>query len=276
MPRLESQAKAGYYPTPDSVIEQVAHSLQRGRHPNRKLPVEEQVIRVLDPCCGTGDAVARVGQTLVSGHLCPVEFYGIEVSSDRAAEARVILDDVLNADFFNCSLAHNAFSLLYLNPPYDNEGYTGQGPKRTEMAFLERATRYLMPEVGVLVFVIPKRILWNSAIPRFLASYYKSVRCWDFPEDERDVFGQVVVMGVRREKPTVLGVAYTASRIEGWATNPPEYKRPQRVDEFYKCCPATAGAVLFNTIFHDPGCHLCGGGSEGVVASSGDEASAVA
>ena len=47
MARPESVAKAGYYPTPPSVVERVSALIRQASHSPR------QAVRLLDPCCGT-------------------------------------------------------------------------------------------------------------------------------------------------------------------------------------------------------------------------------
>ncbi|HEU0075734.1 MAG TPA: DUF6094 domain-containing protein [Dehalococcoidia bacterium] len=75
MPRLESIAKAGYYPTPPTVVDRVAALIRPDRSTTRK------VVRLLDPCCGTGAALRQLADA-VGG-----ETYGIEIERDRASEA---------------------------------------------------------------------------------------------------------------------------------------------------------------------------------------------
>ena len=82
--------------------------------------------------------------------------------------------------------------MLYLNPPYHDDA--GE-EKRTEHAFLRHCTRYLA-EHGLLVFVVPRRRPAVSA--NYLASHYARLRCWAFPEPEREAFDQLVVTGTRK------------------------------------------------------------------------------
>ena len=58
MARLEGIAKAGYYPTPSSVVERVA-ALIRPAHPTTR-----QAVRLLDPCCGTGAALRQLADAV--------------------------------------------------------------------------------------------------------------------------------------------------------------------------------------------------------------------
>src|SRR3972149_6303455 len=124
MSRLESVAKAGYYPTPPSVVERVA-ALIWPAHPTTR-----QAVRLLDPCCGTGAALRQVADA-VGG-----ETYGIEIARDRYDEAQAVLDHAVCASAFATRLAHEAFSCLWLNPPYDHD----EEAKRLGQAFLTRGT----------------------------------------------------------------------------------------------------------------------------------------
>src|SRR3990170_8399347 len=107
MARLESMAKAGYYPTPLSIVERIAALIRPMAHSPR------QAIRLLDPCCGMGAALRQIAG-VVGG-----ETYGIEIARDRWQEAEALLDHAVVASAFAVRLAHRAFSCLWLNPPYD-------------------------------------------------------------------------------------------------------------------------------------------------------------
>ena len=152
----------------------------------------QDVLRILDPCCG--EAVAQLAEQLRLRSSIPIETFGVELHRVRAEEAASRLDRALSTDLFQTSIGHGAFGLLYLNPPYD----TDQEKKRDEHRFLTHCARYLA-EDGLLVFIVPRRRLAVSA--RFLASHFWKLRCWAFPAPEREVFDQVVLIGYRRREP---------------------------------------------------------------------------
>ena len=245
MPRLESQAKAGYYPTPDRAAAEIAnriYTMAKTEH------ATHFVCRVLDPCCGTGSALIEITRPL-HRHRGPVMTYGIEVNAGRAELASQTLDRVLSADLFATSIANEAFSLLYLNPPYDDETSGGdQKKKRTELAFLQKCTPYLTPGNGILVFVIPKRILRNCA--KYLATNYHDIHCFNFPEDEREQFKQIFLMGQRKT------IAYQDSQIEEeihrWALDPPDMDDDENRGVRYMATVVEKGDILFNNLFFDP------------------------
>ncbi|MCP4591486.1 MAG: class I SAM-dependent methyltransferase, partial [bacterium] len=64
MARLQNRVVMGYFPTPETVIELISRWLE---------PAGEETWRLLDPCCGKGDA-ARLAD-LVGGDC---ESWGVE------------------------------------------------------------------------------------------------------------------------------------------------------------------------------------------------------
>ena len=122
-----------------------------------------------------------------------VETFGVELHRDRAEQATDVLDRTLACDLFATTIANNAFGVLFLNPPYDWD----REDKRVEHAFLTQTTRYLA-EGGLLLFIVPRQRLAVSA--RYLSSHYRDIRCWAFPNPEREVFDQVVLVGRRKSR----------------------------------------------------------------------------
>ena len=122
--------------------------------------------------------------------------------------------------------------------------------KRTEHAFLTQTTRYLA-ESGLLVFIVPRQRLAVSA--RYLSTHYGRMRCWAFPDPEREVFDQVALMGYRKADPVPDATA--ESMVLEWAVGEPEPLRSQRNSYSYtEYSPATtpSGDVLFTTRTVDP------------------------
>ena len=203
---------------------------------------ERETLRILDPCCGAGDALQRLVEGLSRPNALSMETFGIELHRDRAEEAERSLDHVLAADLFATSIANGAFGLLFLNPPYDYDAED----KRTEHAFLTQTTRYLADD-GLLVFIVPRQRLAVSA--RYLSTHYGRIQCWAFPDPERQVFDQVVLFGYRKADPVPDAVA--ESRVLEWAVGEPEPLRSHSYTEF---TPSTAptGDILFATRTVDP------------------------
>jgi len=233
MARLEGIAKAQFYPTPPSVVERVADLVRHAPSSHRR------VARLLDPCCGTGDALRRFVDAIGGA-----ETYGIEIEQHRAAEARQVLDHVIAGSAFAVRLGHEAFSCLWLNPPYDQD----DGGKRLEHSFLTTMSRVLAPG-GLLVFIVPQARLPQSA--RYLASRYEALRCYRFQDPEYDAFRQCVVLGRRRATQTIAADAQ--AQVEAWATDPlPELPPPGDAVSVYEVPALPAGPVVFASQFFEP------------------------
>ena len=81
--RLAAQAKGGFYPTPPRVVDLVAQLLYGARGRSRSV----DTLRILDPCCGAGDALAQFADLLRDRGTVPVETCGVELHRDRAEQA---------------------------------------------------------------------------------------------------------------------------------------------------------------------------------------------
>ena len=184
MPRLASTATAQYYPTPPEVVDLIAEHFWT-------VPGRKSLVRILDPCCGPGQAIARLADLLHD--RAAVQTYGIELNNDRADQAEAVLHAALQADIFSTTISNNAFSILFLNPPYDFE----EDGKRTEHAFLTRTTPMLQPK-GLLVYIVSQHNLATSA--RYLANNYEDIACYAFPDPHFDQFKQLILFGTRKEK----------------------------------------------------------------------------
>ncbi|MBE7518327.1 MAG: class I SAM-dependent methyltransferase [Thermoflexaceae bacterium] len=233
MARLEGVAKAQFYPTPPSVVERVAALVRRAPSSHRR------VARLLDPCCGAGDALRQFADALGGGGT-----FGVEIEQHRAAEAREVLDHLIAGSAFAVRLGHEAFSCLWLNPPYDEGG----GGKRLEHSFLTTLSRALAPG-GLLIYIVPQTRVAQSA--RFLASRYEGLRCYRFQDPEYDAFRQCVVLGRRRATQVIAADAQ--AQFAAWATDPlPELPSPGSTSPVYELPALPAGPVVFASQFFEP------------------------
>ena len=239
--RLSAQAKGGFYPTPIRVVELILRLITPQRTSDRRA-TEAQTLRLLDPCCGAGEALSEVARELRRRTSLSVESFGIELHQERSLAAQESLDHALAADIFQCSIANRAFSLLWLNPPYDHDSED----KRTEHAFLTHCSRYLAPD-GLLIYIVPRKRLAVSA--RYLASHYSRLSCWAFPEPEREAFDQVVVIGER--KHDTFPDAHAEAQIARWSEGDLESLDEVEYSQF-RLGAEPAGAVLFTTRSIDP------------------------
>ena len=237
--RLAAQAKGGFYPTPERVVDLLAELIHT---PTGYYHRDRETLRILDPCCGAGEALAQLAERMDAPNAIPIETYGVELHRDRAEEAEKRLGHALASDLFATSVANGAFGLLLLNPPYDHDSED----KRTEHAFLTQTTRYLA-EGGLLAFIVPRQRLAVSA--RYLSTHYGRMRCWAFPHPEREVFDQVVLMAYRKADP--VPDAHGESMVLEWAVGEPE---PMRSEQYPPFTPKTtpSGDILFTTRTVDP------------------------
>ena len=177
MARLASQAKLGFYATPPGVVEHVKRALALAG---------PGTYRFLDTCCGEGEALAQLTAGL--GHdETTIETYGVELDQQRYETAAARLDKVLWGDALTeIRVSSKAFSLLWLNPPYDwDDGH------RLEARFLEAHLPYLAPK-GLLVLIVPHRALYHLV---HTLSRLELVGLYAFPQPEFEVFKQIVVLG---------------------------------------------------------------------------------
>jgi predicted RNA methylase len=180
--RLEAQAKAGFYPTPSKVADII------------KSWIGEKIAgprRLLDPCCGTGEPAAQIAAA------AGCEAYGVELNTERAQAAKAILTKVVAGDLFTVRARPGAFSILYLNPPYDFDADDG----RTELSFLKHTVPYLTPG-GLLLFLLPKTRITNR-IARVLSAYFDDLKIRQFPADEFRAFGQIVIAGIKKARAAI-------------------------------------------------------------------------
>jgi len=137
----------GYTPTAVAALKQITEILRPAESTRRP-------VRLLDPTCGEGGALAFVANALAEQGAV-VETYGVEIAEERYREALKNLDHVLHTNVVNnFSFTKGAWSLVFLNPPYDNTG----GDNSVEKTAIRRGMAALA-KGGVAVLVVPRRLL---------------------------------------------------------------------------------------------------------------------
>jgi predicted RNA methylase len=179
MARLGSRLKLGYYPLVENEAKRIRQFLQ--------FP---QACAVLDPCAGTGRALELIAVSTGA------RLYGIELDAYRAEEARATLDHVVQGSTFDAHSPVESYSLLYLNPPYDDEIHDHRS-RRSEAVFLEYCFRWLAVR-GVLVLVIPAQRV--AACSSVLASHFHDIAIYRLTDPESAKYKQVVLFGIRRTR----------------------------------------------------------------------------
>ena len=180
MARLASKAKAGFYPTPLSVLESIKSVLEI-----------TPGARLLDPCCGEGKSLSCLARD--TGGIK----YGVELDKNRHNASKERLDNVLWGDALTeTKISLKSFGLLFLNPPYDYDVVETDIEKaeRLEVKFLRRYMNSIQKD-GWLVYVIPYNVLKYSA--SLLAKNFTEMHLFAFPEDEFEAFKQCVLIGKR-------------------------------------------------------------------------------
>jgi tRNA1(Val) A37 N6-methylase TrmN6 len=178
----------GYYPTPPSVVQRVRSFL---RFP-------EENVNVLDPCCGDGLAL----KNLVEGANATT--YGIELDRYRAGQAKRILDHVLKGSYEDARISNDAFSCLFLNPPYDWASGSSTGEERNERkekSFLRGTLNYLQPG-GVLVYIVPQKSV-SGDVAKVLSYRFHDFNTYRFPDEEYERFRQIVLFGRRKPEKSL-------------------------------------------------------------------------
>ena len=162
--------------------------------------------RLLDPCAGEGQALAYLAAHL---GLSP---FGNELDAQRAARAAEVVQAVLPqiaqrpphdphlSRLFAAPLqfmhyAPGAYNLLFLNPPYDHDAADG----RLEYQFL-RDTRHALQAGGVLVYIVPQRLLAHPETAQYLSSWFAQESLYRFPDAEYARFQQIILFAVRRPR----------------------------------------------------------------------------
>ncbi len=208
MARLESNAKMGYYPTPETTLQHLTKWISSG-----------EGAHLLDPCCGTGDALARIA----GGSRT----YGIELDRERGAEAVEVLASFAGGSLLTARINPLAsMGLLFLNPPYD----TADG-ERVEMQFLKHAHKWLA-DGGVLVFIVPERVLSGERCQKWISHRYEDIRIVRVAKNNYPRFSQAVLFGRKRPE----GPAGPFPRVGDYL----DYEHPQP----YTVPPTTGPAVF--------------------------------
>jgi hypothetical protein len=181
--RLAAMIRGGFYGCAPEVVEMIGRLIQY------------QDGAILDPCAGEGEALDVLARTL---GVPRDKVYAIELERDRCAATKARLEGahVMDAcSFFDARVNAGSFSLIWTNPPFDDNVHGG----RAEVDFLMRATGLLVAG-GVICLVVPERVVSADyqPIPMYLVEHYEQLAVLTFPEEHRP-FNEVVVIGVKRK-----------------------------------------------------------------------------
>ncbi|MCB0109423.1 MAG: hypothetical protein KDE53_26055, partial [Caldilineaceae bacterium] len=191
--RIAAAEKLGFYPTPPHTLQLITNLLKPAVHGG--------FFRLLDPCAGEGEALAQVVSSLAHP-TNTVASYGVELSDARAQAASEVLTSCIQADWQDVTTSHNSFSLIWVNPPYDTEASSDVTTKRNrlEYTFLRNTLKTLQPG-GLLVYIVPLKLLERANVAAFLAGYFAQLQVFALPPAEFAQFGQIVLFGYKKENP---------------------------------------------------------------------------
>lgn len=245
MARVESVAKAGYYPTPETVIPLIAKHLGIDYDRDKERPNDYlNWLTMVDPCAGEGIAVGTLRdsimkawppdhcETTIRGRTIAEEipwfqwrFYlaELEESKFKALRWNFGTSDIHHGDAFLIDVrSHSRYNIesganvLYLNPPYDYDPFF----KRLEERFLQKfAVALGSGNDGVLVFVVPYYAL--SASAETLGKHFGEVECYRFPDGEFEVFKQVVLFA-KKSTYERIPREHVVEQVRAWSETPPE------------------------------------------------------
>ena len=206
--RLEAQAKLGFYPVKSGTIEFVTRSLT---------VANPEQTRIIDPCCGAGEAIHQVATTL---QVPPENVYGIELDEGRAEKAAGLDPNykIMNASFFNVRIVPvQSFSLAWVNPPYDNECKQGDESGRAlEWSFLNEIARYVV-QGGIIMLHMPLDRI-SQGIKNGFHGACLDCKIIELPPDLRP-YREAILVGKKRaliERSVFTADIPTVSEMPAW------------------------------------------------------------
>lgn len=180
--------KNGYFPTDESTLAGILSALD----------IDAGNVRILDPCCGEGTALAEVKHHLTDCGAT-VDALGVEFDAERAWHAKGLLDTVAHSDVADVFITARSVGLLFLNPPYGHTVADRAGTSerargdRLEKLFCRKAFPWLKFG-GVLALIVPHYVL-DAEFAELIARGFSRVRVFMAPEQR---FRQCVILGVKR------------------------------------------------------------------------------
>ena len=228
--RSIARQKLGYFPLSPTEAERI----------RRFLVFSGEETSVLDPCAGTGAALACVTSGARATRCA------IELDAFRAEEAAKTADQSVQGNCFDVHCAVESFSVLFLNPPYDHEVSESRNA-RMERLFLEHTYRWLK-STGVLVLVIPGNRL--SECVDILAVHFREKAIYRLSAPEAVRYNQIVLFGVRRtrrerEQLKDWDVQRAKAKLMGFARNYDELPvLPDQADRQFAVPPSGPAQLI--------------------------------
>ncbi len=182
MARLQADLKAGYYPLSDEHLPLIASLFAPG------------VGKLLDPCAGEGVALTYLAE---AWHLTP---YANELNHERAQACRERCGPLqaVQGDLRELRTSHNAFGVIYCNPPYSQDTTADRADRRTELALMKASWKWLQPG-GFMVWIIyDYHLARNPHALEFLALRSIQTGVYRLPGLHLNHYRQIVVVAQKR------------------------------------------------------------------------------
>lgn len=212
-PRLaQNFIKNGYFPTDEVTLSRILAALD----------IDAAKVRILDPCCGEGVALAEIKHRL-SECGAQTTALGIEYDRERAWHAKEILDRVAHCDMHDVFITARSAGLLFLNPPYgdvvSDKAQTGEKGKneRLEKIFYRKAVGWLQFG-GAMVLIVPHYVL-DADFATMISRNFDRVQAFVAPEQK---FRQCVIFGVKKRATVPDPVVTKRLEAIGRGELPPE------------------------------------------------------
>lgn len=182
--RLVAKMKLGYYPLP---VEHGPNIRARLSFPGEGM----EPAAALDPCAGTGAAL----KAITSGSDSAL--YAVELDVIRANMAAEAGIQTIHGNMIDVRIKRvQTLSLLYLNPPYDNEMSSIERGKRMESVFLSNTYAWLKTK-GILVMVIPGKAV--DHVSDTLSSRFRDVRIYRMDGELARKYDQYAIFCIRHD-----------------------------------------------------------------------------
>lgn len=190
MSHLGNKLKAGFFAFPP----------RQGDYIKQLFEQEAGTAAWLDPTCGEGMILKQLSEALQTEES-QVTTYGVEIDKGRHEVAETTLDHAVNSAIETMVIQNDAFSFVFLNPPYDYtmKGVDDSRAERKEFIELKRNTRYVKPG-GVLLYVIPSYRFADKNISRFLATHFSQTEIMRFSDEDFSDYNQCVFIGVKKSE----------------------------------------------------------------------------
>lgn len=176
---------------------------------------------IYDPTCGEGDLLEPFLRLELGSAL---HLLGVEISADRAdiSRARLPGANIVTSAVEAMEVTRGSMSAVLANPPC----YLEDSGQRAKYRIIADAGESLIPGSGIMVAVLSARSAWDNIMVNHWCRYYYDIRCWKFPDAETldpqneegtfERYLQIVVVGIRREKPLSAPEPAEQTRLLGW------------------------------------------------------------